>query len=112
MNDYLVSKFFKYCVIFSFIIILLIINAKITVSLKTSTYPRYTSDHIPGCSVSKSNSPKNTITTKAGKNNSIETKTNYSDKEDQNYETPMYNSKGRSKYVYDKDYNKFYWGNN
>lgn len=112
MNDYLVSKFFKYCVIFSFIIILLIINAKITVSLKTSTYPRYTSDHIPGCPISSTKNIKTKSGSKTVKISSVETKSNNQNNDFQNHETPMYNSKGRSKYVYDKDYNKFYWGNN
>tara|TARA_B100001093_G_C26273474_1_gene777946 strand:+ start:183 stop:476 length:294 start_codon:yes stop_codon:yes gene_type:complete len=96
--------------LFGFLTILIIINAKINVKLRTSTYPTYRNPVNPSCK----NVQINDIENRNNSNNDNDSN-NYNNDNDNDNSNNLNNSisrKGTSKYVTDPDYNKFYWGNN
>ena len=110
-----ISKFLKYCVVFVFIIILLVINAKFSVSLQTTAYPKHKNDYIPGCPVkgiiNQNESDPNNSSIERPSNEKVIQVSNNTYIPENSYNSNMSNE-GTSRYVLDKDYNKFYWGNN
>ena len=106
-----VAKLMKYIMLFGFLTILIIINAKINVKLRTSTYPTYKKTFNPSCrngQVSDSDNRNNS-------SNNSDDDDEYNNNNDNNNSNNSNNNisrKGSSKYVTDPDYNKFYWGNN
>ena len=96
----------------------IVINAKFSVSLKTTAYPKHKNDYIPGCPVkgivddqNDSDSDFNNSNLDQSPNKKMIRVSENTSINENSYNSIMAD-KGTTKYVLDKDYNKFYWGNN
>jgi hypothetical protein len=100
-----ITKLMKYIMLFGFLTILIVINAKLNIKIKTSTYPTYRRTVNPSCKNVQVNDREN-------RNNSNDIDNDINNTNNSDNDTNNIPRKSSSKYVTDPDYNKFYWGNN
>ena len=100
------AKLIKIILLFGFVGILLIINAKINIKLQTTKIPKHLDTIIPGCRITNNaNNPNNSNDlndSNGSKNPNSSNNSMVDTSTDRKY----------NKYLNDSDYNKFYWGNN
>lgn len=95
----------KYIAFFGFLAILIIVNAKLNVKLRTSQFPKFKKKKIPGCKVPYDDNDVSNSNIENDNNNN-------NNSNNDNSINSIAVKKNYSKYTNDPDYNKFYWGNN